>query len=632
MEKEKMSKQKTYTGKDIQVLSDQEHVRKRVPIYLGSNEVTSFNVPFFLNEKFEVKQVSFVPAAYKAVGEIIDNSIDEFTHLPNLKNKSIVIEAVPNQGYYTVTDNGRGVPIDVHATGKHTPEVVFGSLRSGRNFDDENKTSGVIGTNGVGSSVTCFTSTLFEVTIFRDHKKYHQRFTEGSLKITKPKITELVSDKTGTSISFKLDPTVFKDVVLADDLMHNRAMEIALCNPGVSVEYNKHVYKFKKGFEGIVEKIAKNDCYHEFKYDSNGSFMQWFIVPNLHNNIDEQVFSWINGSYLFDGGLCNTQFLNAFYDKVIDHLQPICKKQKIEVTKNDIRQGLSILGNIRIKNPQYDSQAKTRLTGPSIRNEIVSMLEDSWASFARRNKDWIQRIVDIATERHHRDSNKQAEKQLKKQSTQRVPGLRDATSKHRSSCRLFITEGLSAAGQITEVRDPEHDAIFTLTGKMNNVYGASVAQLMKMEKIIDLLAAIGLVPGKKAQGASLRYGQIIITTDADYDGDDINTLLVNLFFQFWPELFESTHPLIFRLITPSVVVSKGDKRVHLDKDEVPERYKTWSREYMKGLGSMIKLDWEQILAHPEDTIVAIINDGQMNEVLSLLFDGNADRRKQWLIK
>lgn len=626
---------KKYTGQDIQVLTDQEHVRKRVPVYLGSNEITPFQVPYFIDDKLTVTPVSFVPAVYKAIGEIIDNSLDEFAHLPNNKNKILSIEADTVTATYTVTDNGRGVPIDMHSTGKYTPEVVFGSLRSGRNFDDDKKEKSVIGTNGVGSSVTCFTSTNFEVTILRDHKKYHQKFTEGGQKVSKPKIVDKASDKTGTSVHFTLDPTVFRDVKIPEQMIHNRAIEIALCNPGVAVEYNSNTYKYKKGFETIIGKIS--DEYFEFTFENEQLSFQWFVIPNLHNNLDEQMFTWVNGSYLFDGGLCNTQFLNAFSDTLIDHLASQAKKMKIVVTKNDIRQGLTVIGNLRIKNPQFDSQAKTRLTGPSTRNEINTMLSSNWSSFTRRNKGWFEKILERAAHRHNIKSNDEAEKEIKKQSKQKIEGLRDATSKLRHNCRMFITEGLSAASQITEVRNPDTDAIFTLTGKINNVYGATVAQLMKMEKLVDLIAAIGLVPGKPAVRSNLRYGQIIIATDADVDGSDICCLLVNVFYQFWPELFDPKQPpFIARLTAPNVVASKANKRIHFPslstfrKEET--KYKGWTIEYMKGLGSMVKQDWEQILSSLTDYLILFQDDSNMKDTMELLFGNDSNKRKQWLME
>ncbi|TFH04304.1 MAG: hypothetical protein E4H14_15050, partial [Candidatus Thorarchaeota archaeon] len=223
-----MAKDKQYTGKDIKALSDRDHVRLRTQIYLGNTHPAEYWIPELTSDKFQINKVEFIPAVYKAVGEIIDNSLDEFAQISS-KIKLLKIEAQPEQGLYTISDNGRGVPIDKHETGIPTPEVVFGQLRSGRNFSDE-KEVGVIGQNGVGSACTNFCSTDFEVTIYRDKKKYYQKFVDGANKVSKPKTSAIASSKTGTEVQFQLDPSVFKDVALPEEVIRNRAIEIAMTN------------------------------------------------------------------------------------------------------------------------------------------------------------------------------------------------------------------------------------------------------------------------------------------------------------------------------------------------------------------------------------------------------------------
>ena len=224
---------RNYTGKDIKALTDREHVRLRTQVYLGNTHSAEYLIPDLTSDKFKIKEVEFVPAVFKSVGEIIDNSLDEFAQIKS-KIKLLKIDADTHAGKYTIADNGRGVPIDRHSTGKPTPEVVFGQLRSGRNFDD-NKEVGVIGQNGVGAACTNYCSTDFEVTIFRDGKKYYQKFVDGSLKKSNPKITSVTRQKTGTEVAFQLDPAVFKDIALPDALMRNRAIEIAMTNPDILI-------------------------------------------------------------------------------------------------------------------------------------------------------------------------------------------------------------------------------------------------------------------------------------------------------------------------------------------------------------------------------------------------------------
>lgn len=618
---------KQYSGEDIQVLTDIEHVRMRTQIYLGNTDVTQYDIPIFKDGKFEVKTLEFIPAVYKAVGEILDNSLDEFAQT-TFVGKRLEIEATPSQGKYKVADNGRGIPIDKHESGKYTPEVALGSLRAGRNFTDA-KTAGVIGQNGVGSACTNFCSTSFAVDILRDNKRYRQTFKDGGTVVSKPSFRKGVSSRTGTTVEFALDPEVFKNISLPEELIHNRAVEIALTNPGLTTQYNNETFKYKKGFEELIKLISAR----YFKFETKD--VEFYVLFDVHQGIDEQMFSWVNSSLLFDGGICNTQFLNAFFDRSTNQLASAAKKNQCDVTKNDVKRNLLVLGNLKISDPSYDAQSKTRLTGPNMRREFGQMLDEQWASFARKHKIWFEEVLDRAMARSHADASKKAVKDHKKNLTKKIPGLIDATSKMRCDCRILITEGLSAASMITEARDPATIASLPLTGKVNNVYGTTVAKLLTMGKVTDLLSAIGLVPGQRALRSNLRYGKIIIATDADHDGSDIFTLLINLFYQFWPELFDPQYqPIVHRLVAPNVCLYKGNRRIHFpslrEYESKKGKYKGYSVAYYKGLGSMIREDWEMILSGKTDTLIPITDDGDMRETLRLLFSNDSNARKEWL--
>lgn len=629
-----MAKTKEYTSDDIISLSDRDHVRLRTQVYLGNMHPVEFLIPDLTSPKFKLKEVEFIPAVYKSVGEIIDNSLDEFAQTHS-NIKLLKIDANPKSGQYTISDNGRGVPIDKHSTGIPTPEVVFSQLRSGRNFNNE-KEVGVIGQNGVGAACTNYCSTDFEVTIHRDGKKYYQKFVDGALKTSSPKRTAALKSKPGTTVSFQLDPTVFSSTALPETLMRNRAIEIAMTNPNITVEYNGDRYRYKKGLEEVVQNFAQSGLYHTFTINEDHIQGEIYVVFDVRNEIDELMFTWVNSSFLFDGGKCNTQFFNAFFESAISHLQKDAKKLKSEVTRNDVRQGLLVFANLRLKNPEYDSQAKTRLTGPDMRKEISNAVQDQWKVFARKNDAWLKEVLERAAERHHRQENKKAindhEKGLRRK---RVEGLLDATGSIRSECQVLITEGLSAKSQISEARNPKTTAAFALTGKVNNVYGNTPAQVLKMGKLTDMLSAIGLTPGKRAERNALNYGKIVIATDADYDGDDIFTILVNVFYQFWPELFHKNfEPVIYRLVAPNVCLVKGKKRLHFsrrsDYEAAKHKHTGYEVRYYKGLGSMTMEDWEMILSGDTDTMIPIIDDGEMTKTLQLLFSDDVDARKEWL--
>lgn len=634
-----MSKDKSYTAKDIVSLTDREHVRLRTQIYLGSMHPTVFFLPILSESTLKLEEVVFVPAVYKAIGEIIDNSLDEFSHL-TIKNKHLKIRANPTTGLYVISDNGRGIPIDkktelVGKTNKEvwTPELAIARLRAGRNFTND-KEVGVIGQNGVGAACTNFCSTHFEVNIHRDNQHYNQKFADGANKIGKPTIVGATQNNTGTEIIFKLDPAVFTNVALPNSLVRNRAIEIALTNPDITVEYNNEKFKFKKGLQEYIDKIASDKIRFKFEVNEENVQGEIHVICNGHTGIDEQMFTWVNSSLLFDGGKCNTQFFNVLFDRVGTELEKGAKKLKAEVTRNDIRRGLLVLANLKIKNPEYDSQSKTRLTGPDVRKEFINVVDSNWKNFVKSTSTWLNEVLEFAAERHHADENKKAiDEHQKKKRKLVVPGLLDATSSNRQDCQLLITEGLSAKSQISEARNPATTAAFALTGKINNVWGCTPAQVLKMDKLKELLSIIGLTPGRKADRKSLNYGKLVPATDADFDGDDIFTLLVCMFYQ-WPELFDpKLPPFVYRLVAPNVVAIKGDKRVHFttrsDYEKAKEKYKGWTIEYMKGLGSMSKKDWEMVL-QGTDCLIPIVDDGNLGNTLELLFGSSADMRKAWL--
>lgn len=633
-----MAKDQVYTGADIQDLDDRDHVRQRTQIYLGSMHPTPFRFPLLTSNELEVRDVEFIPAAYKAINEVIDNCLDEFTQI-TIRNKTLRLEAQPEIGKYTVTDNGRGIPIeqknDRHGKPTWVPELVLSRLRSGRNFKDE-KESGVIGQNGVGAACTNYCSTEFEVVVYRDGKKYQQKFVDGVAKVSRPKVSTCVHN-TGTQVSFQLDPEVFKDISLPEELIRNRAIEIAVNNPDVTVEYNGQKYRFKKGLADLVAQLTGGKQHFHFDLNTETVQGEFYIVLNAHDEPDEQMFTWVNSSMLFDGGKCNTQFMNALSAKVMSHLENAAKKAKVKLEKSDIRRGLLILGSLKVRNPEYDSQSKTRLTGPDMRVDLVDMIEEGWKTLSKSGKAWIDDVLNHAIDRYHSSANKKAMEDHEKDKKKSAPidGLLDATSRNRSECQILITEGDSAKSQICEARDPKTTAAFALTGKIDNVYGCTPAQVLKMGKIKNLLTAIGLTPGKRAVRGDLNYGRIVIATDADYDGDDIFTLLTNLFYQFWPELLDPNYePIIYRLLTPNVCLVNKKQRLHftrrIDYEKVKEKYKGYEVRYYKGLGSMHLDDWDMILSGQTDAYIPIIDDGKLQETFKLLFGPDSDARKEWL--
>jgi DNA gyrase/topoisomerase IV subunit B len=318
-------------------------------------------------------------------------------------------------------------------------------------------------------------------------------------------------------------------------------------------------------------------------------------------------------------------------------LQSKAKKRGFSITRHDVKDYVNVFGILKLKQPKYDSQNKSRLTGPSLKSEIEKLLETGWNSFLRKQKDQIELLLDKAEEKYKRLSSKKTAKELKTKRPAAIPNLIDASSRTRNICSLFITEGLSASSMLTEVRDPSIHGIFSLTGKINNVYGVDPAVVIKkMGKLKHLLSALGLVPGIE-DISGLRYGRIYISTDADPDGDDIMSLLINMFYSFWPKLFDPKDPKIYRLNAPNVIARKGDKFKYFTTrkqyEQEKEKYKNWTIDYCKGLGSMVIEDWRELITNLDKYSYVFVDDGNYDNVLKLLFDNSlSNERKLWLQK
>lgn len=632
-----------YTSKDIRVLSDRDYVRERTSIYLGNTNAETRAYPILSADTLIEREYTFVPAVLKAVSEIIDNCVDEFRQF-SAPNRTLTITADCANGKYEISDNGRGIPIDKHETGKYTPEVALASLKAGRNFK-KSKAVGVLGQNGVGAACVNYCSTIFRVSIVRDGKHYTQEFLDGCSTTHEPVIKKTKNKVTGTTISFSLDKRVFGDVSLPEDIVRNRAIEIAATNPGVTVRFQGDTYSFPGGMADIVGRLMAKSTTPPVRISlasTSKAEGEFYIAVGSHAQAGERMFTWVNSSLLINGGLCNTQFCNALFAKMAEYINKRSKRSDSTASISPfLRHGLTIFASLSVSDPDYDSQAKTRLTGPNIRKELDAMVELHWPTIQSKLSGWMNNIASTIAEQQQNDANDKAVSEFDKQQTRTararrpIEGLLDANSSNRLSCSVLITEGLSAKSQICAVRNPDTTAAFALTGKINNVYGATPAQLLKMGKLSDLLMCIGLTPSRTVDRSKLRYGKIVIATDADYDGGDIFTLLVNLFFQFWPSLFDPAQPaIVHRLVAPNVCAVKGNKRIHFSTREeyeaVAHKYKGYQISYFKGLGSMNKQDWEMCLANPATWIPITDSDHQLASVLKLLFSDDSADRKIWL--
>jgi len=444
---------KNYSASDIKVLSDREHVRLRTAIYLGSTEETSYEVPIFEKDDIKIKQKFFIPAIYKAFNEISDNAIDELTQLAK-KDKKISFAHDTIKNRFKVCDNGRGVPIDMHPqTGKYTPETVFTELRSGRNFDDDAKDSGVIGTNGVGSSCVAMLSEEFLVQIKRDGKFYEQMYRDGTASIDEPAINNYKGRDSGTCIEFKIDTALpqFTTTKMDPELIQNRVVEIALNNPQLDLSYVRKQldedgeeeqiqahYAFKGGMLEYVKRVSER--FFEFKYDHDEFTARYYVILDKYQGIDEKIFVYVNSSLLYEGGTAAHMFFNTFFSSVNDGLKREIKKRKIDLNKNDVKQNLLVVADVKMKNPRYDNQSKTRLISQEIKKHIDKMIGDQISKFLSINKQWIEEILDRAEFRQRIADMAEVKKKQKKKKG-KLAKLIDCYTKDRSQATIAFSEG-----------------------------------------------------------------------------------------------------------------------------------------------------------------------------------------------
>jgi DNA gyrase subunit B len=481
---------KGYKASDIKVLSDREHVRLRTAIYLGSTEDASYEVPIFEKNDIKIKHKTFIPAIFKAFNEISDNAIDELTQLKK-KDKKITFAHDTILNRFKVCDNGRGVPIDMHPqTNRYTPETVFTELRSGRNFDDGAKDSGVIGTNGVGSSCVAMLSEEFHVSIKRDGKFYEQMYRDGTAQVEDPFINNYKGKDTGTCIDFKIDTTLsqFVSTKIDPELIQNRVIEIALNNPHLDLSYSRkqlddigeeeqlqETYSFKGGMAEYIKHVS--DRFFEFKYDHDDFTARYYVILDKYQGIDEKVFVYVNSSLLFEGGTAAHMFFNTFFNGVNEGLKREVKKRKIDLNKNDVKQNLLVVADVKMKNPRYDNQSKTRLISQEIKKHIDKMVNDQMSKFLSSNKDWIEEILDRA-EFRQRIADMAEVKKTQKKKKGKLAKLIDCYTKERGQASISFSEGdcvdstemvLTQQGMITISELKPDDMVVTHTGALKKV-------------------------------------------------------------------------------------------------------------------------------------------------------------------
>ena len=619
---------------EIKKLTDSQHIRHRTEMYLGSRNPHTQTIINWDGKKLIPQESIWIPALYNAFREILDNALDEVVS-HGFGSKIDITYDEPTMSF-SVKDDGRGIPIDWDDSEKmHKATMVLIYPRAGRNFGERLE---VRGTNGVGASATVHCSKISQVTIVRDGKKFYQKFEEpnavfSELQISNPIITKNTTAHTGTLIEFTLSNEVFKKFVLPTYFVKSRIFEVAASNPKIKFTFNgekinivKNTAKTLFGDQNLIEVEIKQD-----KFLSN-----YYLIPNFAES-GEYLHSTVNDIPAFNGGQHIDTFKKLFFGGLLKALERENKKRGLIINRSDISEGLLIYNITKMNSPNFDSQSKTRLINDEVDVYIKSTLdnENIFKDLIKKNKEWIDQIYERCAARTQKKDEKDLAKVNRKLMRTKVPKLLDANGKDRTKCILIISEGDSAAGQISSVRDPEIHGALPLRGKILNVNGESPKDIVDNAIISDLMTTIGVAIGRKATRANLRYGKVYLAADQDPDGANITALLVNFFYLQWPELFDpKLEPFFYAFATPFIIQESGKKRHYWYSHNVHEyNINDWKgcpkATRAKGLGSLEEIDWIYSLANP--MLTPLVDDGKLNDSLDLIFNhAKADMRKDWI--
>ncbi len=616
-----------YTASNIRVLEGLEGVRKRPSMYIGSTSSTGL---------------------HHLVNEVVDNSIDEA-----LAGYCKQIEVIINKdGSVTVSDDGRGIPVDIHPKlGISALEVVMTKLHAGGKFDSHTyKVSG--GLHGVGVSVVNALSKWLEVEVYRDGKIYKQRFERGKPVTGLEIVGE--TDKTGTKITFMPDDEIFETLEFKFDILAYRLRELAFLNPGVKIvlrdlredppreeafHYEGGIIEFVKHLNTNKTVLFPDPIY--IKDEVNHVMVE--VAIQYNDSYLENILSFVNNIETKEGGTHLSGFKSAL-TKVINEMARklnLLKDKDGALTGEDVREGLTAVLSIKIPDPQFEGQTKTKLGNSEVKGIVESVVTSELSLFLEKNqkiaKIIILKAIDASKSRIAAKKARELTRRKSVLASMSLPGkLADCTEKDPDKSELFLVEGDSAGGSAKQGRDRRFQAIMPLRGKILNVEKARVDKALSSQEIKAIITALGTGIGEEFDISKLRYGKVIIMTDADVDGAHIRTLLLTFFFRYMPKLVEDGH--IFIAQPPLYKVIKGKKIQYLYTDEQLERTLAQDGgkievQRFKGLGEMDAHElWETTMDPERRTLkrVTIFDAMKANEMFSLLMGDEVLPRRRFI--
>ena len=621
-----------YSDSDIQVLEGLEAVRKRPGMYIGTTSERGL---------------------HHLVWEIVDNSVDEAL-AGYCDDIEVIIE---KNNVITVKDDGRGMPTGINQkTGLSTIETIFTVLHAGGKFGGGGyKVSG--GLHGVGASVVNALSTWLEVRVYREGHVYFQRFENGGHPVGELEVIEDCSpDRTGTTVSFKADPEIFKETTVYNfDTLANRLEELAFLNKGLRISLTdlrenekKKEFLYNGGIIEFVEKLNKNKnvLHSDIVYvegQENGISME--VAFQYSTDYSNQIYSFTNNISTYEGGTHEDGVKRALTRIINNYARnnKLLKEKDDALTGDDVREGLTMIISCKHPDPQFEGQTKTKLGNAEVRKIADDVFSEGLERFLMENPKEARIIIEKTVQASYaRLAAKKARETVRKKDldvSNFYGKLTDCSSKDPSECEIFIVEGDSAGGSAKKGRNSMTQAILPLRGKILNVEKARLDRALGNDEIKSIITAFGTGIGDDFNIDKLRYDKIIIMTDADVDGSHIRVLLLTLFYRFFRPIVEAGH--VFAAQPPLYRITHGKNRKYVldeaERDEyvakLTENNTKFEIARMKGLGEMDAEELNETTMDIEKRVLKqiTVEDARLaDEVFSELMGDEVELRRKFI--
>ncbi len=617
---------KQYTANDIQILEGLEAVRRRPSMYIGDTGMRGL---------------------HHLVYEVVDNAIDEAM----AGYCDHIVVTLYADGSVSVEDNGRGIPVDMHPkVNKPAAEVVLTTLHAGGKFDNKAyQVSG--GLHGVGVSVVNALSSWLELTVWRDGIEWHQRYSRGVPQSELKAVGK--AERTGTKVHFMPDDAIFEERDFSFDVLSARLREIAFLVPGITIELkdlknNKSMtFRYEGGVVSFVKYLNRDKIalFAEPIYisgEKDGVLVE--VALQYNDSFQERVFAFANLIHTVEGGTHVIGFRTAL-TRAINEMarrQKLLKDKDPNLSGDDLKEGLTAIISVKLKEPQFEGQTKTRLGNSDVRGIVDSIVYDELMATLEEKPDYLRPIVEKAIKaRQARDAAKKARELVRRKSAfggLDLPGkLADCSSKGPEECEIYIVEGDSAGGSAKQGRNRTFQAILPLRGKILNVEKARLDKVLSNAEIRTIIQALGCGIGEDFDISKLRYHRVIIMTDADVDGAHIRTLLLAFFYRFMPRIIEEGHLYIAQPPLYRVQVGKKEYYCYSDKElrNLMERLsdKKATVQRYKGLGEMNPEQLWKTTMDPNERIlkrVDIEDALAADEYFTILMGDKVEPRREFI--